>query len=116
MNGKTRHPVPGDVVWVDFDPAAGHEQAGLRPALVVSSAAYNELSSYVIVCPITSSTKPWPWKVPLPPLGAFRGFVAADQVKSIDRRTRVRRIAGNVPDSVIDETRVHIATLLGIGA
>ena len=80
----------GDIIWVNFDPAFGHEQAGRRPALVLSNQAYNERASFTIVCPITTSQKPWPFHVPLPAGLHATGFVVVDQVKAIDRRRIVK--------------------------
>ena len=76
----------GDIVWVDFDPAFGHEQAGRRPALVISDADYNAKSAIVLVCPITGNLKPWPFNHPLGSDGKIRGAVIIDQIKTIDKR------------------------------
>jgi mRNA interferase MazF len=78
-------PQAGDLVWVTFNPQAGHEQAGRRPALVLSPAAYHEKTALAIVCPITSNVQPYPFKVLLPEGLPIGGAVLADQVKSIDR-------------------------------
>jgi mRNA interferase MazF len=84
----------GDLVWVDFDPAFGHEPGGRRPALVMSIASYNESSSFVLVCPITRNDRSWPFKVGLPSGGAIAGAVLVDQIKSIDKRRIVSPAAG----------------------
>jgi mRNA interferase MazF len=77
----------GDIVWVNFDPAFGHEQSGRRPALVLSNVTYNARSSFAIVCPITSSGKFWPFNVALPPgTETITGSVVVDQIKTIDCR------------------------------
>ncbi|MGB0670698.1 MAG: type II toxin-antitoxin system PemK/MazF family toxin, partial [Rhodospirillales bacterium] len=89
----------GDLVWVNFSPQKGHEQRGRRPAMVISPASYNELSSCILVCPITSNTNPWPWKVLLPESGALRGAVLVDQVKSIDAVARQVEPAGEKLDA-----------------
>lgn len=111
-------PVPdaGDWVWVEFDPAVGHEQGGRRPALVVSSSGYNSRSTYIVVCPITRSTKPWPFKVILPEDGQIAGSVLVDQIKSIDRTGRFVQLGGTVPDVVLVEVRAKLGQLLGTGS
>jgi len=104
----------GDVVWVEFDPAVGHEQAGFRPALVVSPLEYNQNSSLIIVCPITRNEKPWPFKVLIPDNCGVSGAVLVDQVKSIDRNHRVVRRAKRVPEMTLLDVRSKLAALMGI--
>ena len=105
-------PSRGDLVWIDFDPQAGHDQAGRRPALVLSPRAYHQLAPFAIVCPITSSVKGYPFEVVLPAGLAVSGAVLADQVKSIDRRSRRIEPAGKAPDAVVDEVLAKILPLL----
>ena len=81
-------PDRGDLVWIDFTPQAGHEQAGRRPGLVLSPRAYHNRTPFVVVCPITSKVKGYPFEVALPPGLPVGGVVLADQVKSLDRRVR----------------------------
>jgi mRNA interferase MazF len=107
-------PQAGDLVWVNFNPQAGHEQAGRRPALVLSPGGYHERTALAIVCPITSNTQPYPFKVLLPDGLPISGAVLADQVKSIDRAARQLKIAGAAPRSVVVEVQAKIAALLGI--
>ena len=102
----------GDLVLVDFRPVLGHEQDGMRPALVMTDASYNAASSYLVVCPITSNTRPWPFKMPLPDGLKVRGFVMLDQIKSIDRRRRVLRLIDHVPSDAMRDYRERLATLL----
>ena len=104
-------PDRGDVVWLEFDPQAGHEQAGRRPALVVSPSAYNGRVGLALLCPITSRQKGYPFEVPLPSDLATTGVILADQVKSLDWRARRASRACAVPDEVLDET---VARLLAI--
>jgi len=86
-------PSRGDVVWMDFDPQVGHEQAGRRPALILSHREYNLKSGMAIVCPMTSNTeKPWPFLIPVAPGSA----VIADQVKCVDWRGRRAQIKGKL--------------------
>ena len=81
-------PERGALVWVDFRPHSGREQAGHRPALVISPRIYHERSRLAVVCPITSSLRPWPWKVVLPTGLPVSGAVLVDQVRAIDRDAR----------------------------
>ncbi len=109
-------PEAGDLVWVDFNPQSGHEQSGRRPALVLSPRGYHTRTALAVVCPITSNTTPYPFKVLLPVDLPIGGAVLADQVKSIDRRARGLQIAGTVPTSVLAEVKAKLAALLGFEA
>jgi mRNA-degrading endonuclease toxin of MazEF toxin-antitoxin module len=109
-------PDAGDIVWVDLDPVRGSEQAGARPALVLTSRAFHELSRKAIVCPITSNLDPWPTKVPLPPGLDITGAILVDQVRTLDRRMRGFRHVGRVPDDVLADVRARLAELIGIAA
>src|SRR2546425_1274360 len=80
-------PDAGDLVWLSFDPQAGHEQSGRRPALVLSPASYNGKSGLALVCPITSRVKGYPFEVSLPEGSKFAGVILADQLRSLDWRT-----------------------------
>jgi mRNA interferase MazF len=81
-------PERGDAVWITLDPQAGHEQAGRRPALVLSPSAYNGRVGLALLCPITSQVKGYPFEVPLPGRFLVKGVVGADQVKSLDWSAR----------------------------
>jgi mRNA interferase MazF len=107
-------PERGALVWVDFTPQSGHEQAGHRPALVLSPRIYHERSKLAVVCPITSNPRPWPWKVMLPEGLAASGAVLVDQLRSIDRDARRLRLAGEAPQAVIAEVQAKLAALFGI--
>jgi mRNA interferase MazF len=85
---KAYAPERGDVVWINFDPQAGHEQAGRRPALVLSPLEYYEKSGLAILCPITSRAKGYPFEVVLPPGMTVSGVILCDQVKSVDWKAR----------------------------
>ena len=104
----------GDVVWIDFGVPVGHEQAGRRPALVVSLASYNEASSLLVVCPITRNEAPWPFKVSLPPIGRVRGAVVVDQIRAVDPVARHCRRIGAVPPDLLDEVRRRLSLLAGL--
>ena len=104
----------GDLVWVDFDPVRGSEQAGKRPAVVVSATRLHEESQRAIVCPITRNTSPWPTKVMLPDNLPIAGAVLTDQLRSVDRKSRGFRNVGQVPDETLVAIRSRIGVLLGI--
>lgn len=90
-------PARGDLIWLDFDPQAGREQAGRRPAIVISETAFNELTGFAVVCPITNQSKDYAFEVSLPEELAFTGVVLTDQFKSLDVRKRKIKVAGSVP-------------------
>ena len=87
-------PDTGDLIWTDFDPARGREQAGRRPALVVSPAAFTENTGLAVVCPITSRVRPFPTSVVLPAGLPVRGEILTSHIRSIDTQARPVRYAG----------------------
>jgi len=101
------------VVWLQFSPQAGHEQAGHRPALVVSPEAYNAKVGLALCCPITSHLKRYPFEVVLPPGLRASGAILADQIKSLDWRARQAKRLGVVPAEVMEEVLAKIQTLVG---
>ena len=107
-------PNPGDIVLMDFSPIRGSEQGGTRPALVISARGMHEITRRAIICPITRNTQPWPTKVFLPDGLAAEGAVLVDQVRSIDRRERILRKLGQVPDPILLLVRHKLAALAGI--
>lgn len=107
-------PDSGDLIWLDFDPQAGHEQAGHRPAIVLSPAAYNEKSGLAVVCPIISHVKGYSFEVLLPQGLAITGVILSDHLKSLDWKQRRARKAGRVSKSVLHEIRNKLAPLLGL--
>jgi mRNA interferase MazF len=109
-------PERGALVWFAFSPQSGHEQAGDRPALVMSPRLYHERSKLALVCPITSNMQPWPWKVMLPDGLGVAGAVLVDQLRAIDRGARRLRVAGQAPGAVVAEVQARLAALLGIGS
>lgn len=104
----------GALVWVEFDPAFGHEQTGRRPALVLSDKAYNQVSSFVLVCPITRHSKFWPFKVGLAEGMPIAGQILVDQMKSIDKRRVVSPPIGQISDDLLSDVRGRLAALLGL--
>ncbi|HVA62598.1 MAG TPA: endoribonuclease MazF [Terriglobales bacterium] len=104
-------PEAGEIVWLGFTPQAGHEQAGRRPALVLSPAAYNGKTGLMICCPLTTQVKGYPFEVLLP--GAPASAVLADQVKSVDWRTRHAEPKGRVSQEQLAEVRAKLRALIG---
>lgn len=94
-----KSPVRGDLIWLDFDPQAGREQAGHRPALVVSDSRFNEWTGFSVVCPITRQAKGYPFEVPIPEGFFFTGVVLTDQFKSLDVSKRRIKIADHIPEN-----------------
>jgi mRNA interferase MazF len=105
-------PKRGDAVWVTLNPQAGHEQAGRRPALVVSPVAYNGRVGLALLCPITSQVKGYPFEVRLPTRSKLGGVVLSDQVKCLDWRARNATLICKLPASVVDEVRQKLNALL----
>lgn len=105
-------PKRGDAVWITLDPQAGHEQAGRRPALVLSPSAYNGRVGLALLCPITSQVKGYPFEVPLPAGLPIAGVVGADQVKSLDWRARKATRIGAIPEEVVTQVVSRLQTLL----
>jgi mRNA interferase MazF len=104
-------PDAGDVVWVNFAPQAGHEQAGRRPALVLSPAAYNGKTSLMSCCPMTTQIKSYPFEVRI--AGTLPTAVLADQVKSLDWRQRKAARKGAASADELAEVRAKILALIG---
>lgn len=107
-------PERGDVVWLSFNPQSGHEQAGRRPALVLSPASYNGRVGLAILCPITSRVKGYPFEVRVPEGGTVEGVVLADQVKSLDWRARHAERFDVLPVETVAEVLGKLSLLLAI--
>lgn len=112
----TRNYVPdaGDLVWLTFDPQAGHDQRGRRPALILSPRTYNTKARLAIACPITSHVKGYPFEVVLPDGGKVTGAVLADHVKNLDWSARQVQFAGTAPIEVVSDVREKLRVLLGL--
>ena len=108
-------PDRGDAVWITLDPQAGHEQAGRRPALVLSPSAYNGRVGLALFCPITSQIKGYPFEVTLPAGSPVSGVVGADQVKSLDWRARRAARIGAVSEEVVAQVLERLQMLLAGG-
>jgi mRNA interferase MazF len=111
---KSYVPKAGDVVWLEFDPQTGHEQKGVRPALVLSPNAYNAKTGMMVVCPITNQVKGYPFEVVIPANANVTGAVLADQVKNLDWQARNAQYKDAVSVEVMQEVRGKIKALLGI--
>jgi mRNA interferase MazF len=105
-------PDRGDIVWLQFNPQTGHEQAGHRPALVLSPAAYNEKTGLMLCCPMTSRIKGYSFEVMFSAASSETGVVLADQVKSLDWRSRKAKRKGKAPKEVVTETLAKLHALL----
>lgn len=105
-------PDSGDIVWLTFNPQAGHEQSGRRPALVISPASYNEKVGLGLFCPITSQIKGYPFEVLLPENLKVNGAVLSDQVKSLDWIVRKAEFADKISQSGLKEVVSKIRALL----
>lgn len=105
-------PDRGDAIWLNFTPQAGHEQAGHRPALVLSPASYNRKAGLALLCPITSQMKGYPFEVQLTGATEVQGVILADQVKSLDWQERDAEFIEAVPESVVQEVISKVQALL----
>jgi mRNA interferase MazF len=107
-------PDAGDFVWLTFDPQAGREQAGRRPALVLSPKTYNARSGLALACPITNQVKGYPFEVAVPAGRGTTGVILADHLESLDWKARHAEPAGHCTDEAMDEVRAKLAPLLGL--
>jgi len=105
-------PNRGDVVWITFNPQAGHEQAGRRPALILSPSSYNGKVGMAILCPVTSQVKDYPFEVAIPTGSKLAGVVLADQIKSLDWRFRRAEFICKLPRETTIEVIDKLGTLL----
>lgn len=110
INGTV--PERGDIFKLQFNPQAGREPAGYRPAIVVSPTEYNKISSLILVCPITSRKKGWPFEVELESTMQTIGVVLVDQVKSIDCTIRGAVFVEAAPEAVINEVLARLGPLV----
>ena len=106
----------GDIAWVEFDPVKGTEQAGRRPAIVLTSSGYHQRSGRAVVCPISSASAVWAFNVALPPNMKTFGSVLVDQVRTIERSERLFEVIERASPDVIAEVRGRLAALVGLDA
>jgi len=105
-------PNRGDVVWINFNPQAGHEQAGKRPAIVLSPSSYNEKTNLALFCPITNKIKGYPFEVLLPENDEVSGVILTDQIKSLDWKVRKAKHITTLPSETIEVALKKINALL----
>jgi mRNA interferase MazF len=106
-------PEAGDIAWLDFDPQAGREQGRRRPALVLTDQAYNRASGLVVVCPLASTRKPYPFALPVV-VDKVEGAVLVDHLKSMDWKARKAVFHSNADPALLGKVRAYVAVLLRI--
>jgi mRNA interferase MazF len=102
-----------DLIWLSFSPQAGREQAGRRPALVLSPRSYNGRTGLCLVCPVTQQVKGYPFEVPLPDTLPVQGVILSDHLKSADWQARQADFIAIVPADVLDQVRAKLKPLIG---
>ena len=107
-------PDRGDLIWLEFQPQSGHEQRGLRPALVLSPKSYNQKTSLAILCPITNKEKGYPFEVKLTQKVPVTGVILSDQIKSLDWKARNAKFICKLDIDVIDEVLGKIKALIDV--
>lgn len=105
-------PQRGDVIWLTFNPQAGHEQSGRRPAVVISPGVYNRKAGLCLLCPVTSRIKGYPFEVIIPDGLKINGSILSDQVKSLDWNARRAEFISKLPEETINEVLNKIKTLI----
>ena len=109
---SSRFPDRGDVIWINLDPQAGHEQAGRRPALVISPSSYNSKVGLALMCPITSQIKGYPFEVVIPEGQKIQGAILSDQAKSLDWKARKATLICQLPVLLVEEVLKKLNTLV----
>jgi mRNA interferase MazF len=112
VTARARAPGRGDLVWINLDPRAGHEERGRRPAIVLSPNSYNRKVGLAILCPITSAVKSYPFEVAMPDGFGISGVVLADHIKSLDWRARRAEVKEKLPSDVTEEVLAKLNALL----
>jgi len=115
MVARSYVPEAGDIAWLNFDPQAGREQARRRPALVLTDQGYNRASGLVVVCPLTSKRKPYPFALPAI-VDGVEGSVLVDHLKSMDWKARDVTFHSKADPPLLNKVRAYIGTLLSIRA
>ena len=105
-------PQRGDLIWIDMQPQAGHEQSGRRPAIVLSPENYNDKVGLALLCPITNQVKGYPFEVILPDGLKVTGVILSDQLKCLDWKIRKATFIDSVPAHTIEEVLKKVITLL----
>jgi len=112
VRGEPYAPSRGEIVWLQFEPQAGHEHSGRRPAVIISPREYNQKVGLCLCCPVTSKAKGYPFEVELPPGMKVEGVVLCDQLKSLDWKARNARIIGTLPGRSLKEIQARILALV----
>jgi mRNA interferase MazF len=107
-------PERGDLIWLTFNPQAGHEQAGRRPAVVLSPGSYNAKTNLALVCPITSQIKGYPFEIAIPQGVPIQGVILSDQIRSLNWRARRAERIGSLPEETIAQILERLKALLGL--
>ena len=102
----------GDIVIVNFDPTLGHEQSGLRPALVISKALYNKNTNQIVVCPITSRTKALPMRIELDERTKTQGYIICDQIRTLDTAARNPKFAEKLPEDLLEIVKQIVCAIV----
>jgi mRNA interferase MazF len=113
MKSGSYIPDRGDIVWLNFTPQAGHEQRGVRPAIVLSPKIYNEKTSLCICFPITSKVKGYPFEIALPQNLTISGVILSDQIKNLDYTKRDISFICKAPSSIVRLLQKNILALVG---
>ena len=112
VTGESYVPDRGDLIWLSFNPQAGHEQAGHRPAIVLSPKSYNQKVGLALVCPITSQIKGYPFEVRIPEGWPVKGVILSDQVKNLDWKSRKASFGCKSPPTVLKEVTAKLSVLI----
>lgn len=107
-------PERGDIIWLNFNPRSGHEQSGLRPALVLSPKEYNQKVGLGLFCPITSNQKGYPYEVLIPQGLSIEGVILSDQLRSLDWKFRKAKFVCKVDSLTMDEVKGKLLTLINV--
>ncbi len=105
----------GDLVWLEFNPQSGREQAGRRPALVLTPSAYNKLVGLAVFCPLTNHVKGYPFETSLPPGFRVQGVVLADHIRSLDWRAHRAEVICKAPTEVVSDVTAKVQALISAG-
>jgi mRNA interferase MazF len=112
VNPRSYVPQRGDAVWITLNPQTGHEQAGRRPAVVLSPRNYNNRTGLAIFCPVTTQVKGYPFEVPIPEGLPVTGAILSDQVRNLDWRARKAELISTLPAETTYEVLAKLGTLL----